>query len=64
MTSIQRDEVIYNPLPLYHTAGGMVGMGQMIVFANTAVIRTKLSVSQYWTECAMYNCTVSYGLLH
>lgn len=31
MVGLSDDEVIYNPLPLYHTAGGMVGMGQVSV---------------------------------
>ena len=29
MTELDDEDVIYNPLPLYHTAGGMVGMGQV-----------------------------------
>lgn len=58
MADLSDNEVLYNPLPLYHTAGGMVGMGQVLVFNCTAVIRTKLSVSKYWKECAQYKCTV------
>ncbi|KAK4297266.1 hypothetical protein Pmani_030308 [Petrolisthes manimaculis] len=58
MTNMDEDDVIYNPLPLYHTAGGMVGMGQVLVFNNTAVIRRKFSASQYWIEAKKYGCTV------
>ncbi|XP_068234589.1 long-chain fatty acid transport protein 4-like [Palaemon carinicauda] len=58
MVGLTEDEIIYNPLPLYHTAGGMVGIGQVLLFNNTAVIRQKFSVSQYWVEAKKYGCTV------
>lgn len=58
MVGLSEDEVIYNPLPLYHTAGGMVGMGQVLLFNNTAVIRRKFSKSQYWIEAKKHGCTV------
>lgn len=29
MATLREEDIIYNPLPLYHTAGGMVGMGQV-----------------------------------
>ena len=34
--------VLYDPLPLYHSAGGIVGIGLMMVFGTTVVIRKKL----------------------
>ena len=33
--------VLYDPLPLYHSAGGIVGIGLMMVFGSTVVIRKK-----------------------
>ncbi|MCL4128833.1 UNVERIFIED_CONTAM: hypothetical protein GTU68_057669 [Idotea baltica] len=53
------EEVIYNPLPLYHTAGGLVGIGQVLIFNCTAVIRKKFSVSNFWPEAKKYDCTVA-----
>ncbi|KAG7160226.1 Long-chain fatty acid transport protein 1-like [Homarus americanus] len=58
MAGLRDDDVLYNPLPLYHSAGGMVGIGQVLVFSNTAVIRRKFSASQYWVEAKKYGCTV------
>ncbi|CAL4099735.1 unnamed protein product [Meganyctiphanes norvegica] len=58
MASLGENEVIYNPLPLYHTAGGMVGMGQVLIYNNTAVIRKKFSASNFWPEAKKYGCTV------
>ena len=51
--------VLYDPLPLYHSAGGIVGIGLMLVFGSTVVIRKKFSVRNFWKDCCKYNCNVS-----
>lgn len=51
-------DVMYNPIPLYHMAGGLVGTGCALVKGIPSVLRTKFSVSAYWTDCIKYNCTV------
>ncbi|KAK4475042.1 hypothetical protein MN116_002137 [Schistosoma mekongi] len=56
---IRQSDIIYNPLPLYHTAGGICGVGQMLLNGNTIVIRSKFSASQFWSDCVKYNCTVA-----
>jgi len=48
--------VFYNPLPLYHSAGGVVGVGLMICCGATLVIRKKFSVRNFWKDCIKYNC--------
>ena len=35
-----KDPIFYDPLPLYHSAGGIVGIGLMMVFGCTVVIRS------------------------
>lgn len=52
-------DVYYTPLPLYHTAGGVMSMGQALLFGSTVVIRKKFSASGYFSDCVRYNCTVS-----
>ena len=49
----------YDPLPLYHSAGGIVGIGLMMVHGCTVVIRKKFSVRNFWKDCKRYNCNVS-----
>ncbi|XP_064649666.1 long-chain fatty acid transport protein 4-like [Lineus longissimus] len=51
-------DIIYDCLPLYHTAGGILGIGQTLIWGNTLVIRKKFSASNFWTDCVRYNCTV------
>jgi len=48
--------VFYNPLPLYHSAGGVVGIGLMLGCGATVVIRKKFSVRNFWKDCIKYNC--------
>ncbi|CAL8126308.1 unnamed protein product [Orchesella dallaii] len=56
---ISKNEVIYDPLPLYHTAGGMLGVGQALIFGCTAVLRRKFSARAYFKDCAKYNCSAA-----
>ncbi|XP_015981700.1 long-chain fatty acid transport protein 4 isoform X2 [Rousettus aegyptiacus] len=52
------DDIIYNCLPLYHSAGNIVGLGQCLLHGVTVVIRKKFSASRFWDDCIKYNCTV------
>ncbi|XP_067217259.1 long-chain fatty acid transport protein 4 isoform X2 [Linepithema humile] len=49
---------LYTPLPLYHTAGGVMAVGQAILYGHTTVIRKKFSASAYFSDCMKYKCTV------
>ena len=55
---MNHDSVIYDTLPLYHSAGGILGVGQALTNGCTVVIRRKFSASRFWDDCAKYNCTV------
>lgn len=59
MLNISSNDIIYDPLPLYHTAGGMVGVGQMLLRGATVTLKKKFSASNFWPDCIKYNCTVS-----
>lgn len=59
MLQVKDNDCIYTPLPLYHTAGGMLGMGSVILFGATMAIRKKFSVTNFWKDCIKYQCTVS-----
>ncbi|XP_059848352.1 long-chain fatty acid transport protein 1-like [Hypanus sabinus] len=52
------DDVIYDCLPLYHSAGNIVGVGQCLLHGLTVVIRKKFSASRFWDDCVKYNCTI------
>ncbi|KOB68455.1 Uncharacterized protein OBRU01_18294, partial [Operophtera brumata] len=54
---LSSSDVIYDPLPLHHTAGGVLGAGQAIVLGCTVALRKKFSASNYWSDAARYGCT-------
>lgn len=51
-------DTIYCPLPLYHTAGGVVSVGQAFLFGCTVCIKPKFSASQFFPDCIKYKATV------
>ncbi|KAK6618914.1 hypothetical protein RUM44_003295 [Polyplax serrata] len=59
LAGFKTNDRYYTPLPLYHTAGGCVLMGQMIIFGSTVVIRKKFSATSYFADCKTYECTVA-----
>ncbi|NXG74344.1 S27A1 protein, partial [Baryphthengus martii] len=52
------DDVLYNCLPLYHSAGNIMGVGQCLLHGLTVVIRKKFSASRFWDDCTKYRCTI------
>ncbi|XP_054891687.1 long-chain fatty acid transport protein 1a isoform X1 [Poeciliopsis prolifica] len=52
------DDVIYDCLPLYHSAGNIIGVGQCLIHGLTVVVKRKFSASRFWEDCIKYNCTV------
>lgn len=59
LLNLQSDDIIYNSLPLYHTAGGIVGIGNTLLSGITSALRKRFSASNYWSDCVKYNCTVA-----
>lgn len=57
LIGLQKDDVLYNPLPMYHSAGGILGTGNTLIFGNTTALRKRFSASNYWTDCIKYKCT-------
>lgn len=55
----EETDVIYDPLPLYHTAGGLIGIMPTLSYGMTTVLRSKFSASNYFPDCVKYKCTVS-----
>ena len=51
--------MVYCTLPLYHTAGGLLGVSLCLIHGATLVIRRKFSASRFFDECIEYKVTVS-----
>lgn len=55
---VTSSDVIYLNLPLYHTAGFIVGFIGSIETGSTIILRRKFSASQFWDDCRKHSVTV------
>ncbi|MCJ8735944.1 hypothetical protein PDJAM_G00253330 [Pangasius djambal] len=58
VSGVTSEDVFYLNLPLYHSAGFLIGFAGCIERGNTLVLRRKFSASQFWDDCRKYNVTV------
>ncbi|KAM9313407.1 long-chain fatty acid transport protein 2-like [Gastrophryne carolinensis] len=58
MSGATSKDIIYIALPLYHSAGLIIGVHGCIELGATFVLRNKFSASQFWDDCRKYNVTV------
>ncbi|GBG30238.1 Very long-chain acyl-CoA synthetase [Hondaea fermentalgiana] len=54
---VERDDVTYTCLPLYHSSGLGIGFGNALVVGSTIVISRKFSASRFFQHCAEHNVT-------
>ncbi|KAM7414784.1 hypothetical protein PAMA_019546 [Pampus argenteus] len=52
------EDIFYINLPLYHSAGFLIGLAGAIERGMTIVLRRKFSASQFWEDCRKYDVTV------
>ncbi|KAG8440549.1 hypothetical protein GDO86_006334 [Hymenochirus boettgeri] len=55
---VKARDIVYTPLPLYHSSAMMIGVHGCISKGATLVLRQKFSASQFWNDCRKYNVTV------
>ncbi|KAG7253516.1 hypothetical protein CRUP_024341 [Coryphaenoides rupestris] len=58
VSGVTSDDVFYVNLPLYHSAGFLIGMCGSIERGMTFVLRKKFSASQFWEDCRKHDVTV------
>lgn len=51
-------DVVYTVLPLFHSAGGGLGVGMMLYTSATVVLRKKFSAKTFFQDCAAHKVTV------
>ena len=49
---------MYDCLPMYHTAGGLVATGALLVKGGSVVIREKFSAREFWDDIVRWDCTL------
>lgn len=50
---------LYITMPLYHSAAGILGSGQVLIRGCSAAIRKKFSASRFWSDAVEAEATVS-----
>jgi fatty-acyl-CoA synthase len=54
----QPDDRMYDCLPMYHSVGGVVATGALLVAGGSVVIREKFSARQFWDDVTRFDCTL------
>jgi fatty-acyl-CoA synthase len=49
---------MYDCLPLYHSVGGVVATGAVLVRGGSVVIRDKFSAREFWDDVVDWDCTL------
>ncbi len=57
-TKATSKDIMYDVLPLYHSAGGVCALGAVFAVGGSVVLRRKFSASQFWDDCARYRPTL------
>jgi fatty-acyl-CoA synthase len=52
------DDRLYDCLPMYHSVGGVVAVGAMLVAGGAVVIRARFSASRFWDDVVSTHCTI------
>ena len=54
----KKDDRIYNVLPLYHSAGGVIAVGLALTSGASLVLKRKFSVNDFWDDVNKYGVTI------
>jgi fatty-acyl-CoA synthase len=54
----QADDRLYDCLPMYHSVGGIVAIGAMLVRGGSVLIRERFSASRFWDDVVDGGCTI------
>jgi fatty-acyl-CoA synthase len=52
------DDRMYDCLPMYHSIGGVVATGSVLVNGGSVVVREKFSAQQFWDDIRDWDCTL------
>ena len=58
MMDTRASDRMYNCLPMYHSVGGVVATGAVLVGGGSVVIRENFSARQFWNDVIRWDCTL------
>jgi fatty-acyl-CoA synthase len=52
------EDRMYNCLPMYHSVGGVLATGAILVSGGSVVIKEKFAARQFWSDIVRWECTL------
>jgi fatty-acyl-CoA synthase len=52
------DDRLYDCLPMYHSVGGVVATGALLIKGGSVVLREKFSAGRFWDDIVRWDCTL------
>jgi fatty-acyl-CoA synthase len=52
------EDRMYNCLPMYHSVGGVLATGAILVGGGSVVIKEKFAARQFWSDIVRWECTL------
>ena len=57
-TGAHKDDRLFQVLPLYHSTGGLCGMGAVLLNGGSVALKAKFSASHFWRDVTAEKCTM------
>ena len=58
MLDVRPGDRLYDCLPMYHSVGGVVATGALLVAGGAVVIARKFSAGRFWDDVVRWDCTL------
>ncbi len=58
LMDVRASDRMYNCLPMYHSVGGVLATGAVLVGGGSVVIRERFSARQFWSDVVRWDCTL------
>jgi fatty-acyl-CoA synthase len=58
MMDARHSDRMYNCLPMYHSVGGVVALGSVLVAGGSVVIREQFSARRFWDDIVEFDCSL------
>jgi fatty-acyl-CoA synthase len=58
MMDVLPEDRMYNCLPMYHSVGGVLVPGAMLVAGASVVVRARFSARHFWSDAVRWDCTL------
>jgi fatty-acyl-CoA synthase len=58
MMDTRANDRMYDTLPMYHSIGGVVAIGAMLVNGGSVLLRRRFSASRFWDDVVEWDCTL------